>query len=241
LLQACECDLFLRLDSEQPEERETRRARCHGLLEQRRLADPGLAAKDGALRSWHDARPPAEPRSVRFLHLDRSAPPQTLGRRGRDYKLARSRVSPKRADSRAVRHFLDQQTKGDRGHASAAPRIHRRSRHRPCRPPRQALPGKPVTQDAEPPLRRRTTRAWRVGQGHDLRRKPAGRVVRPDRQPPSRASPIVCGSGASAFDVYDTATDVRPPRPPRLRRPTANLVRRVLRDDYTFGRVQPTR
>lgn len=46
-------------------------------------------------------------------------------------------------------------------------------------------------------------------------------------------SPIVCGSGASAFHVFDTATDVVHAR--RIYDANGNLVRRVLTDDYTFG------
>jgi hypothetical protein len=45
--------------------------------------------------------------------------------------------------------------------------------------------------------------------------------------------PIVCGSGATAFDVFDSATDVVTAR--RVYDAGGNLVRRVLRDDYTFG------
>jgi hypothetical protein len=45
--------------------------------------------------------------------------------------------------------------------------------------------------------------------------------------------PIVCGSGAGAFDVFDQATDQVSAR--RVYDADGNLVRRVLTDDYTFG------
>ena len=45
--------------------------------------------------------------------------------------------------------------------------------------------------------------------------------------------PIVCGSGASSFDVFDAGTDVITAR--RIYDADGNLVRRVLTDDYTFG------
>jgi hypothetical protein len=45
--------------------------------------------------------------------------------------------------------------------------------------------------------------------------------------------PIVCGSGPSAFDIYDSAVDQVTAR--RLYDADGNLVKRVLRDDYLFG------
>lgn len=45
--------------------------------------------------------------------------------------------------------------------------------------------------------------------------------------------PIVCGSGADAFDVFDQAADQVTAR--RIYDADGNLVRRVLRDDYTYG------
>jgi hypothetical protein len=46
-------------------------------------------------------------------------------------------------------------------------------------------------------------------------------------------TPIVCGTGPSEFHVFDAATDVVSAR--RLYDENGDLVRRVLRDDYTFG------
>lgn len=48
-------------------------------------------------------------------------------------------------------------------------------------------------------------------------------------------TPIVCGSGASAFDVFDAGVDVLSAR--RVYDADGNLVKRVLRDDYTFGEM----
>ncbi len=45
--------------------------------------------------------------------------------------------------------------------------------------------------------------------------------------------PIVCGTGARTFDVFDQATDQVSAR--RVYDGDGNLVRRVLRDDYTLG------
>src|SRR3954447_26592450 len=46
-------------------------------------------------------------------------------------------------------------------------------------------------------------------------------------------TPIVCGSGATAFHVYDSGADQVTAR--RVYDENGNLVRRVLRDDYSFG------
>jgi hypothetical protein len=46
-------------------------------------------------------------------------------------------------------------------------------------------------------------------------------------------TPIACGSGPTAFHVYDSGTDQVTAR--RVYDENGNLVRRVLRDDYSFG------
>jgi hypothetical protein len=46
-------------------------------------------------------------------------------------------------------------------------------------------------------------------------------------------TPLVCGSGSSAFDIFDAATDQVTAR--RVYDENGDLVRRVLRDDYSFG------
>ena len=45
--------------------------------------------------------------------------------------------------------------------------------------------------------------------------------------------PLICGSGPSAFDIYDRGVDQVTAR--RLYDANGNLVKRVLRDDYLFG------
>ena len=44
---------------------------------------------------------------------------------------------------------------------------------------------------------------------------------------------LVCGSGSDAFDIFDTGADQVTAR--RVYDENGNLVRRVLRDDYSFG------
>jgi hypothetical protein len=46
-------------------------------------------------------------------------------------------------------------------------------------------------------------------------------------------SPLVCGTGSNAFDIFDAAIDQVTAR--RVYDENGNLVRRVLRDDYSFG------
>jgi hypothetical protein len=45
--------------------------------------------------------------------------------------------------------------------------------------------------------------------------------------------PIVCGTGAAAFDIFDSGAEVLTAR--RIYDADGNLVHRVLRDDYTYG------
>ena len=47
--------------------------------------------------------------------------------------------------------------------------------------------------------------------------------------------PLVCGTGSSAFDIFDQGTDQVTAR--RVYDENGNLVHRVLRDDYSFGQV----
>jgi hypothetical protein len=93
------------------------------------------------------------------------------------------------------------------------------------------LAGQPVTQTLNPPAPSYYT-CTVVGQGTICDGNPPVESYGPiDTSLEGFA--IVCGSGASAFDVFDTATDVVTAR--RVYDADGNLVRRVLRDDYTFG------
>jgi len=91
--------------------------------------------------------------------------------------------------------------------------------------------GQPVTQTLNPPPPSYYT-CMAVGQGTICEGNPPVDSFGPI-DTAVEGIPIVCGSGASAFDVYDTATDVVTAR--RVYDADGNLVRRVLRDDYTFG------
>jgi hypothetical protein len=93
------------------------------------------------------------------------------------------------------------------------------------------LAGQPVTQTLNPPAPSYYT-CMAVGQGTICEGNPPIDSYGPI-DTAAEGSPIVCGSGASAFDVYDTAIDVVTAR--RVYDADGNLVRRVLRDDYTFG------
>lgn len=86
--------------------------------------------------------------------------------------------------------------------------------------------GQPVTQTLNPPAPSYYT-CMAVGQGTICEGNPPV-----DSYGPIDAG-LVCGTGASAFDVFDTATDVVGAR--RIYDADGNLVRRVLTDDYTFG------
>lgn len=91
--------------------------------------------------------------------------------------------------------------------------------------------GQPVTQTLNPPAPSYYT-CMAVGQGTICEGSPPVDSYGPI-DTALEGLPIVCGSGASAFDVFDTATDVVTAR--RVYDADGNLVRRVLRDDYTFG------
>jgi hypothetical protein len=86
--------------------------------------------------------------------------------------------------------------------------------------------GQPVTQTLNPPAPSYYT-CMAVGQGTICEGNPPVESYGPID------SGIVCGAGPSAFDVFDTATDVVTAR--RVYDADGNLVRRVLTDDYTFG------
>ena len=91
--------------------------------------------------------------------------------------------------------------------------------------------GQPVTQTLNPPAPSYYT-CKAVGQGTICQGNPPTESFGPI-DTAIEGNPIVCGSGASAFDVFDTATDELTAR--RIYDANGNLVRRVLRDDYTFG------
>src|SRR5260221_10516067 len=93
------------------------------------------------------------------------------------------------------------------------------------------LAGQPVAQTLNPPAPSYYT-CMAVGQGTICEGNPPVESFGPI-DTALEGSPIVCGSGSSAFDVFDTATDVVTAR--RVYDEDGNLVRRVLRDDYTFG------
>jgi hypothetical protein len=91
--------------------------------------------------------------------------------------------------------------------------------------------GRPATQTLNPPAPSYYA-CKSVGQGTICEGNPPvdsfGPIDTADEGPP-----IVCGTGASAFHVFDSATDVLSAR--RVYDENGDLVRRVLRDDYTFG------
>jgi hypothetical protein len=91
--------------------------------------------------------------------------------------------------------------------------------------------GQPVTQPLNPPAPAYYT-CKAIGQGTICAGSPPIESFGPI-DTALEGSPIVCGSGASAFDVFDAATDVVTAR--RVYDADGNLIRRVLRDDYTFG------
>jgi hypothetical protein len=93
------------------------------------------------------------------------------------------------------------------------------------------LAGQPVSQTLNPPAPSYYT-CNTVGSGTICEGSPPtesfGPIDTADEGPP-----IVCGSGSSAFGVFDAGTDVVTAR--RVYDENGNLVRRVLSDDYTFG------
>jgi hypothetical protein len=93
------------------------------------------------------------------------------------------------------------------------------------------LAGQPVTQTLNPPAPSYYT-CMAVGQSTICEGSPPVESYGPI-DTALEGSPIVCGSDTSAFDVFDTATDAVTAR--RIYDADGNLVRRVLRDDYTFG------
>ena len=93
------------------------------------------------------------------------------------------------------------------------------------------LAGQPVTQTLNPPAPSYYT-CKAVGQGTICVGTPPTDSYGPI-DTALEGSPIVCGTGPSAFHVYDAATDVLTAR--RVYDENGNLVRRVLTDDYTFG------
>ena len=93
------------------------------------------------------------------------------------------------------------------------------------------IAGQPVTQTLNPPPPSYYT-CMAVGQGTICEGTPPVESYGPI-DTAVEGLPIVCGSGASGFDVFDAATDVVTAR--RVYDADGNLVRRVLRDDYTFG------
>jgi hypothetical protein len=93
------------------------------------------------------------------------------------------------------------------------------------------LAGQPVTPTLNPPAPSYYT-CMAVGEGTICEGNPPVESYGPI-DTAAEGLPIVCGSGASTFHVFDTATDVVTAR--RVYDADGNLVRRVLRDDYTFG------
>jgi hypothetical protein len=91
--------------------------------------------------------------------------------------------------------------------------------------------GQPVTQTLNPPAPSYYT-CKTVGEGTICEGNPPTDSFGPI-DTAVEGIPIVCGTGASAFDVFDTATDVVTAR--RVYDSDGNLIRRVLTDDYTFG------
>jgi len=91
--------------------------------------------------------------------------------------------------------------------------------------------GQPVTQTPNPPAPSYYT-CKTVGEGTICEGNPPTESYGPI-DTALGPDPIVCGTGASAFDVFDTATDELTAR--RVYDADGNLVRRVLTDDYTFG------
>jgi hypothetical protein len=96
-----------------------------------------------------------------------------------------------------------------------------------------SIAGQPVTQILKPPPPSYYT-CMAVGDGTICHGNPPVESYGPI-DTALEGSPIVCGSGTSAFHVFDTATDVVTAR--RVYDADGNLVRRVLRDDYTFGEL----
>ncbi len=93
------------------------------------------------------------------------------------------------------------------------------------------LAGQPVTQTLNPPAPSYYT-CNTVGNGTICTGNPPTESYGPI-DTALEGIPIVCGSGAGAFDVFDQATDQVSAR--RVYDADGNLVRRVLTDDYTFG------
>ena len=93
------------------------------------------------------------------------------------------------------------------------------------------LAGQPVTQTLNPPAPSYYT-CMAVGQGTICEGTPRIESYGPI-DTALEGNAIVCGTGASAFDVFDTASEVVGAR--RIYDADGNLVRRVLTDDYTVG------
>jgi hypothetical protein len=93
------------------------------------------------------------------------------------------------------------------------------------------LADKPVAQTLNPPAPSYYT-CQTVGQGTICQGNPPIESYGPI-DTAVEGTPIVCGTGPAAFHVFDTATDVVSAR--RVYNENGDLVRRVLRDDYTFG------
>ena len=93
------------------------------------------------------------------------------------------------------------------------------------------LAGQPVSQTLNPPAPSYYA-CKAIGNGTICRGNPPIESYGPI-DTALEGTPIVCGSGAGTFDVFDAATDVISAR--REYDANGDLVRRVLTDDYTFG------
>jgi hypothetical protein len=93
------------------------------------------------------------------------------------------------------------------------------------------LAGQPVTQTLNPPVPPYYS-CKAVGNGTICTGTPPVESYGPI-DTAVEGTPIVCGSGAASFDVFDAATDQVTAR--RVYDADGNLVRRVLTDDYSFG------
>jgi hypothetical protein len=94
-----------------------------------------------------------------------------------------------------------------------------------------SVAGRPVTQTLNPPAPSYYT-CKAAGKGTICTGNPPTETWGPI-DTALEGTPIACGTGAAAFDVFDAGIDVITAR--RDYDANGNLVRRVLTDDYTFG------